>query len=544
MQNVEIVKTEKKIVPFSIKENLLCQYLLFPIVFTLMTIMPLGIYAFVHIFISVYNRDNLLNIIVLTSGAVIVSFLIGLLLAVRIRAVAPETALYNRLAIFTAPALNAVAVFIAYIAGGFLPAKIILFVVNPFFVLDNFMFNFILGNYMIIVLLLSSLSYSVAFFIFSGKAFGLDKKNLQRVFALITAAVTAVSFASCTFIFYPELEYEVLKAKYESLPFNEEVDYKFYENLPFAKDNKLVKLEEEPLLSFWDVETTPRLDGATAFYPIYASVAENCYNGLRNEIAENELYFGEDDGDDNIRLYIPYNLSENPVINRCAELINCTQTTRAYNGLADGKSDIVFAFEPSKEQIAYAAEKGVEFELKPIGYDAFCFFVNKQNPVDSLTLKQVQDIYSGKILNWKQVGGQNKRVFPFTRPKNSGSQTIMENLVMKDVAINTRFEAKEVRTMGQIINVVDGYLNTPAAIGYTFMYYSSFMVTAESIKYIAIDGVAPSSETVKTGAYIFSAPFYAVTAKGRETKETSELVDWLTGQQGQRLIEQCGYVRL
>ena len=66
---------------------------------------------------------------------------------------------------------------------------------------------------------------------------------------------------------------------------------------------------------------------------------------------------------------------------------------------------IVFCAMPSAEQLEYAEEQGVELALVPIGREAFVFIVNKNNPVDNLTSKQVRDIYSGKIKKWSEVGG-------------------------------------------------------------------------------------------------------------------------------------------
>lgn len=548
MTNTMVIKKEVKIIPFTIKRNLLYQYILFPLLFTAIIITPLCFYTFINLFTGVYGRNNLLNVTLLNCVTILVSFLAGMILAKRVRAVAPENAEYNRLATLIAPAVNAVVIFIVYIAGGISSAKIAAFIINPLFILDNLLFESILENSIVMIMFSSSIAYTASFLIFTRKVFKSSEKNQKKIFTILTSTVTALAILFCSLMVYPEIEYEMLKKKYESLPFNEEVDYRFYSNLIFDENNQLVKLNGELTLDFKNISTSPRLDGATAFYPIYAAIAENCYSGLKNEVERNGMYYydiwGRDANGNNIGLQIPENQQNNPLFIRCAELISCTQTTNAYNRLTDGKSEMVFAFEPSDEQIAYAASKGVEFELTCIGYDAFCFFVNKQNPVDNLTLKQVQDIYSGKITNWKMAGGDNKRIFAFTRPKNSGSQIIMENSVMKGVTINTRFEAKEVSTMGWIINVVDGYLNTPAAIGYTFMYYSSYMVTGESIKYLAINGITPTNDTVKSGAYIYSTPFYAVTIKGRETPQTLELLDWLQRQQGQSLIEQCGYVGL
>lgn len=535
---------EKTVIPFTIKRNMMFQFVYFPLIFTGIIILPLAFCSFINMFISSYTRNDFAIAIIFSGVSMAVAFLIGRILAKRVRAIAPETAKYNRLLTFTSLAINILVIFVVYLAGGVSAAKYACFVVNPLFILDNLMFNFILENSIIMIMFLSIITYNASFLLFSRSAFKTDDQKQTKVFAVSTAIITTIAILVCSLAVYPEVEYSYMKHKYERIPFTEEVDYNFYLNFPFDSENSLIRIDEKLSIDFVDINTTPRLDGATAFYPVYAAIAQSSYSGLKKEIEANGFRYTSDYwGGDNIYLYDPYEYQQaEPLLDICSQLIRCTQTTNAYNGLADGNSDIVFAFKPSDEQIAYAASKGVEFELTLIGYDAFCFFVNNKNPVNNLTIKQIQDIYSGKITNWNKVGGKNKRIFTFTRPKNSGSQTIMENDVMKNIPINAKFESKVVQTMGQIIVIVDSYLNTSASIGYTFMYYSSNMVTGESIKYIAIDGVSPTHDTVRTGTYLFSTPFYAVTVKGQQTAETKQLLEWLTGTQGQYFIEQCGYV--
>ena len=82
------------------------------------------------------------------------------------------------------------------------------------------------------------------------------------------------------------------------------------------------------------------------------------------------------------------------------------------------------------KQKEYAASKGVEFVLTPIGYESFVFLLNKKNPVDSLTIDEVKGIYTGKYSNWKELGGKNKQIIPIQRAENSGSSVPR--------AINTR----------------------------------------------------------------------------------------------------------
>ena len=354
------------------------------------------------------------------------------------------------------------------------------------------------------------------------------KKSIKDYLYIGYITGLCLCFAFCVSYQYPEMEYKAMKLKYESISFSEEVDdYRFYTAYPFQDNNILATLDEPSTLQFDELETTPRLDGATAFYPIYSAFVQAAFTGFK-EYAETS------NGD--------YYLFEAAANSFESNILSCTKTSAAYNRLVDKQVDMIFAFEPSESQIAAAEAKGEKFVLTPLGYDAFCFFVNTNNPVNTLTVEQVRNIYKGKIKNWKKVGGKNKRIMAFTRPANSGSQTIMENSVMQGEKINTRYQAFNVRTMGGMIRVIDSYLNTPAAIGYTFMYYSTAMVTSDKIKYIAINNVPPNSETVRNRTYAFSETFYAITLESNDDSNTAALLDWVTGPQGQEIVAKTGYL--
>jgi phosphate transport system substrate-binding protein len=120
----------------------------------------------------------------------------------------------------------------------------------------------------------------------------------------------------------------------------------------------------------------------------------------------------------------------------------------------------------------------------------------------------------------------------------------MENAVMRGEEIDSRYRARTVISMGGAVRVVDSYLNSPVAIGYTFMYYSSSMVTSDKIKYLSIDGVAPTPESVQNVAYAFRCPFYAVTLESNDDENTAALLEWITSSEGQGLVAKTGYVPL
>ncbi|MDR1323786.1 MAG: substrate-binding domain-containing protein [Candidatus Margulisbacteria bacterium] len=220
--------------------------------------------------------------------------------------------------------------------------------------------------------------------------------------------------------------------------------------------------------------------------------------------------------------------------------VRCGTSPEAYSALLSGNADIIFCFEPSDAQLKQARELGVSYKLTPLGKDAFVFFVNKQNPVRNLSSKQIQDIYSGKITNWRLVGGRDAAIRAFQRPKNSGSQTILEK-VMNGIPLITPPTENYHVSMWDIIEAAANYRNAENALGYSFLYYASAMVRNEQIKLLSFDGIAPTRENIQNETYPFTETFYAITIEGRETENTKKLLQWLSSAEGQKLVELSGY---
>lgn len=108
------------------------------------------------------------------------------------------------------------------------------------------------------------------------------------------------------------------------------------------------------------------------------------------------------------------------------------------------------------------------------------FVANINNPVNSLTTKEIQDIYTGHITHWNEVGGTDTEVRPYQRNPNSGSQELMESLVMKDL---TMLELPDMIMMG-MINQIE---YDREGLGYSVNYYTQNMVRSDSVKILAID---------------------------------------------------------
>ena len=291
---------------------------------------------------------------------------------------------------------------------------------------------------------------------------------------------------------------------------SEHFDYRTYS--PFREKSLVKVLDEEATLRLTDMDTLPRMDGATALYPVYAAFARAVYPP---ELADDVLK--------------EYNT------------IKCSKTGGAYRDLVDGKCDIIFVAGPSREQEAYAAEQGVELIYTPIGREAFVFFVNPGNPIDGLTIDQIRSIYSGETTKWDQLGVKGLgNILAYQRDEGSGSQTALERYVMQDTPLIPADRETYSDGMGIMVEQVSEYRNHRNAIGYSFRFYCTELMGGYKVKLLAINGVEPTIENIENGTYPLASSFYAVTRSDADAN-TLALVEWICGPQGQALVEKTGY---
>ncbi len=291
----------------------------------------------------------------------------------------------------------------------------------------------------------------------------------------------------------------------------EERGVELFDYQPFNEESDLAKLDGAS--SFKIGSNLPRLDGATALYPLYASFVEAVYPSDE---------------------YNPYSTEESPVVS--------TTTGEAYDRLIQGKTDIIFVAGPSDLQVDAAEKAGVKFNMTPIGREAFVFFVHEDNPVDSLKLDEIQQVYAGDIDNWSEVGGENDPIRAFQRPEGSGSQTALQR-VMGDRQLMDAPVENVPEGMGGIIEQTAAYTNHKNAIGFSFRFYATEMVEDYDIKLLQVNGIAPTVETIADGTYPITSEFYAVTTE--EQYETYKpFLDWMTSEEGQTLVKRTGYVPL
>lgn len=294
-------------------------------------------------------------------------------------------------------------------------------------------------------------------------------------------------------------------------------------------DNILPKLNEISTLQLAQEEWL-RLDGAEAAYPVYSAYANACYDGIaKYQYNRNTLQWHEQDKiNAEFEKYIAFN-----------------NTVYAFTDLINKNCEIFFGAMPSKQQQLETAALGEELVLTPIAKEAFVFFVNSANPVDNLTTQQIKDIYNGKTKNWQPLGGDDRRILAFQRPEGSGSQTLLQH-IMGDTPIMEPLKEEYIGDMGGIGTQVANYNGEAGALGFSFKFFLTGMLGRKDapVKMLAIDGVYPTDENIRSGKYPFTTNLYAITLKSNTKPHLQSFLKWMQSPQGQEIAEKVGYVRI
>jgi phosphate transport system substrate-binding protein len=219
-------------------------------------------------------------------------------------------------------------------------------------------------------------------------------------------------------------------------------------------------------------------------------------------------------------------------------------THGSYMNLIEGSADLILvARSPSEDELNAAEEKGVMLDVRAVALDAFVFLLNVENPVGDLTIENVRDIYTGEITDWAKLGavGDAAQIQPYQRNPNSGSQELMEALVMKGTPMIDAPEMILESMMGPIHAIADDRWG----IGYSVYYYAMFIFPHEQVKLIAIDGVEPTSDNIAKRSYPLTTEVYAVVREGMPEDSTAIMLrNWLLTKEGQAAIAESGYVPL
>ena len=280
------------------------------------------------------------------------------------------------------------------------------------------------------------------------------------------------------------------------------------------------------------LENYPRVDGSTSAEPLNLIIAAKLLG------VEYVFYKG-------IGVSIPGVYYSGSVL---WNKIQCSQTHNAIINLIDNQTDlIIVARKMSADEKEYANNARVSLIETPIAIDALDFILNAQNTVNSLSVEQIQNIYLGNIINWNEVGGANEEIIPFIRNSNSGSQEMMNEIVMNNTGMPdwTVSYADEL-TLSSMLFVYSELMANKNGICFTPHYYKEYQVLGtdlNNIKTLAVNGIMPNKNAIENKTYPFIANVYVSIRSDLDHNSMAyKLYEWLQTKSGKNVIEESGYV--
>jgi phosphate transport system substrate-binding protein len=214
--------------------------------------------------------------------------------------------------------------------------------------------------------------------------------------------------------------------------------------------------------------------------------------------------------------------------------------------LQNSTADIANASRAMKEEEAIELRtKGLEPSEYVVARDAIAVIVNPNNPVHELSLQQVSDIYSGKINNWKEVGGEDRTIVRLSRETNSGTHVyFLERVLRLGEKENQTLFSLDTLLLPSSVGIISEVRDNPNAIGYDGLGY-----VTDEVKMVALSEkpgepfVLPSAETVNQALYPVARDLYMYTA-GEVSPEVKEYLEWIKSTAAQAIVKELGFVTI
>lgn len=206
---------------------------------------------------------------------------------------------------------------------------------------------------------------------------------------------------------------------------------------------------------------------------------------------------------------------------------NPTGSGSGISAVKEGRCDIGLSSRSLKEE-----EKADGLTETVLAYDGIAIIVNPDNSVSDLSVEQIASIFTGKIKNWKDIGGKDAQIVTIGREAGSGTRDGFETVTKTEDKCEYR---QELTSTGDVITTVSG---NSAAIG-----YASLAAVKDSVKLLSVGGVIPSEKTIKDGTYTVQRPFVLVTKTDEELSDSAQkFFDFATSDDAVKLISDAGVV--
>lgn len=298
---------------------------------------------------------------------------------------------------------------------------------------------------------------------------------------------------------------------------------------------------ESPYIEGLSINNYPVIDGSTSTLPLNTVIA--C------ELLGLDYQWKEKTEKGRINFWAMEAQIKGSLKSKFDNVIKSSQTHNSIINVIDGEADLVLSARTmSPDEKQYAQNKGVTLIETPIALDAFIFIVNPYNPITTLTIKDIQHIYTGKVTDWTNFGVEISPdysiIYPFIRNPNSGSQELMDMLVMKDLEYYKDLPIYNETLVFTMAGLLDVIASNPYAIGYTVYYYNEHIIRpGEKLKTIGIEGVHPSRQTISNRSYPLTTEVYAVIRSDTDRSSmTYKIYEWLQTENGKQVIGKSGYI--
>jgi phosphate transport system substrate-binding protein len=205
-------------------------------------------------------------------------------------------------------------------------------------------------------------------------------------------------------------------------------------------------------------------------------------------------------------------------------------TGQGLRALAEGKIDLA-----GSGRVLDAAEKRSGLLGTVIGYDGLALYVHRSNPVTDLSRQQLKAIFTGKVRNWKEVGGRDVAIVPLVEPLASTRATVQ---LVRELVLEGAAFMPGIRELDQLKDQVSEVARSEGAVCFASV---GFLASAGgdvrgALRQVSIDATAPSDSNIRSGAYLLSRPMLLVT-RGRPSGEVKAFVEYMLSDEGQAIVE-------
>ena len=208
-------------------------------------------------------------------------------------------------------------------------------------------------------------------------------------------------------------------------------------------------------------------------------------------------------------------------------------STTGIAAITDGTAHIGMSSRRAKTTESSAASaKGVTLKPTIVAFDGIAVIVNENSPLDALTARQIERIFTGDINDWAAVGGKPGRISIYTRNTSSGTYSDFKELAMK-----RRDYAGSSQKMAGNEQIAAEVAKNPNGIGYVGLAY----METPGTKVVAIDGHKPTKEAVLAKQYPYARPTFFYT-NGEPSGEAAEFIGFALSDEGQAIVERVGFV--